>query len=130
MNLLDTDHCIAILRRQLDLGEHVSPDEELATTAISVAELTHGANRSQHRDDNLARLEVLLSALVILPFDEPAGWRFGTLKAELESKGEPLDNLDLQIASIAIETNSLLLTNNTKHFKRISGLRLMNWLAE
>jgi tRNA(fMet)-specific endonuclease VapC len=75
-------------------------------------------------------VEVLLSALIILPFDEPAAWRFGPLKAELESKGEPLDNLDLQIASIAIESNAWLLTNNTKHFKRINGLRLMNWLAE
>jgi tRNA(fMet)-specific endonuclease VapC len=130
MNLLDTDHCIAILRGQLDLSEHVSPDEELATTSISVAELIHGAYRSQHRDDNLARLEVLLSALMILPFDERAGWRFGALKAELESKGKPLDDLDLQIASIAVETNSTLLTNNTRHFKRISDLNLMNWLAK
>jgi predicted nucleic acid-binding protein len=128
MNLLDTDHCIAILRKQLDLRENISPDEELATTAISVAELTHGANRSQYRDDNLARLEVLLSALNILPFDEAAGRRFGVLKAELETRGEPLDDLDLQIASIAIETNSPLLTNNTSHFKRIGGLRLLNWL--
>ena len=128
MNLLDTDHCIAILRKQLDLREHVSPDEELATTAISVAELTHGANRSQRRDDNLARLEVFLSALSILPFDEAAGRRFGGLKAELEARGEPLDDLDLQIASIAIETNSALLTNNTKHFKRVSELHLLNWL--
>ncbi len=130
MNLLDTDHCIAILRGQLDLGAHVSPDEELATTAISVAELTHGANRSKHRDENLARVEVLLSSLSILPFDEPAGWRFGTLKAELESKGELLDNLDLQIASIAIESAATLLTNKTKHFKRIIGLNLLNWLTE
>jgi tRNA(fMet)-specific endonuclease VapC len=129
MNLLDTDHCIAILRRQLDLGLHISPDEDLATSAISVAELTHGANRSRQRDDNLARLEVLLSALVILPFDELAGRRFGALKAELESEGEPLDDLDLQIASIALETHSTLLTNNIKHFTRISGLELVNWLA-
>jgi len=128
MNLLDTDHCIAILRKQLDLREHVSPDEELATTAISVAELTHGANRSQRRDDNLARLEVFLSALSILPFDEAAGRRFGILKAELDARGEPLDNLDLQIASIAIETDSVLLTNNARHFKRVNGLRLLNWL--
>ena len=70
MNLLDTDHCIAILRGQLDLREHVSANEELAIIAISVAELTHGAYRSQHSDDNLARLEVLLSALIILPFPE------------------------------------------------------------
>jgi tRNA(fMet)-specific endonuclease VapC len=128
MNLLDTDHCIAILRKQLDLREHISPEEELATTAISVAELTHGANRSQRRDDNLARLEVLLSALSIEPFDEAAGRRFGVLKAELEARGEALDDLDLQIACIAIETNATLLTNNTKHFSRVSGLRLLNWL--
>ena len=128
MKILDTDHCIAILRKQLDLREHVSAEEELGTTAISVAELMHGAQRSQHRDDNLARLEVLLSAMVVLPFDEAAGRRFGILKAELEAKGEPLDNLDLQIASIAIENDLPLLTNNTGHFKRVSGLHLMNWL--
>ena len=128
MNLLDSDHCIAILRKKLDLRERVSPEEELATTAISVAELTHGANRSIHREDNLARLEVLLSALIILPFDEAAARRFGILKAELEKRGEPLDDLDLQIASIALENNLPLVTNNTRHFNRLNGLRLENWL--
>lgn len=129
MIVLDSDHCVAILRGQLDLRAHASSDAELATTAISVAELTHGAYRSKHREDNLARLEVLLSALAILPFDEPAGWRFGALKAGLESLGKPLDDLDLQIASIAIESDSILLTNNAKHFARINGLRTENWLS-
>ncbi len=128
MKLLDTDHCIAILRETLDLRAHVSPDDELATSAISVAELTHGAKRSKRREDNLARLEVLLAALIVLPFDEAAGRRFGGLKAELEARGEPLDDLDLQIASIAVENDLTLVTNNTKHFKRIDGLRLENWL--
>jgi len=128
VKLLDTDHCIAILRGQLDLGNHLLPEEELATTAISVAELTHGAQRSQQRDDNLARLEVLLSALIVLPFDESAGRRFGALKAELEAKGQSLDNFDLQIASIAVENDLPLLTNNTSHFKRVRELQLMNWL--
>lgn len=128
MKLLDTDHCIAILRGQLDLNAHVPPQEELGTTAISVAELTHGAHRSQHREDNLARLEVLLSVLVILPFDEAAGRKFGELKAELEARGEPLDQFDLQIASIAIENDCQLLTNNSRHFSRIDGLQLENWL--
>jgi tRNA(fMet)-specific endonuclease VapC len=128
MKLLDTDHCIAILRGQLDLNAHVSPQEELATTAITVAELTHGAHHSTHCDDNLARLEVLPSVLIILPFDEAAGRKFGGLKAELEARGEPLDNLDLQIASIAIENKCQLLINNTRHFSRIVNLELMNWL--
>ena len=129
MKLLDTDHCIALLRGQLDLNAHVSPQEELATTAISVAELTLGAHRSEHSEDNLARLEVLLAVLVILPFDEAAGRGFGALKAELEARGEPLDNLDLQIASIAIENACQLLTNNSRHFSRIGGLQLQNWLG-
>jgi tRNA(fMet)-specific endonuclease VapC len=129
VKLLDTDHCIAILREKLDLRERVSPAEELATTAISVAELTHGAHHSARRDDNLARLEVLLSALTVLSFDEAAGRRFGALKAQLEERGEPLDDLDLQIASIAITYDLPLVTNNTKHFKRVDSLRLLNWLA-
>jgi len=129
MKLLDTDHCIAILRGQLDINAHVPPQEELGTTAISVAELTHGAHRSLHKEDNLAKLEVLLSVLVILPFDEAAGRKFGELKAELEARGEPLDQFDLQIASIAIENDCELLTNNNRHFSRIGSLQLENWLA-
>jgi len=128
MRILDTDHCIALLRQKLDLREHVTADEQLFITAISVAELTHGAQRSQRRDDNLARLEVLFAALTVLSFDESSARRFGLLKAELESKGKPLDDLDLQIASIALENNLPLLTNNTGHFKRIHGLELQNWI--
>lgn len=128
MSILDTDHCIAILREKLDLREHVQADDELFITAISVAELTHGAQRSMHRDDNLARLEVLFAALTVLPFDDSAARRFGFFKAELEKKGETLDNMDLQIASIALEHNLPLITNNKSHFMRIKGLQLQNWI--
>ena len=128
MKLLDTDHCIAILRKKLDLREHISPDEELATTAISVAELTHGANRSLRKDENLASLDILLSSMLILPFDEVAGRTFGNLKAELEARGELLDDLDLQIASIAIVSKVPLITKNIKHFSRIDQLQIQNWI--
>lgn len=129
MRILDTDHCIAILRQKLDLSAHVAADEELFVTSISVAELTHSADRSLHREDNLTRLEVLFAALVVLPFDEMAGRRFGHLKAELEERGEPLDDLDLQIASIALEHNLPLATNNTRHFQRVKNLELENWIG-
>lgn len=101
----------------------------MGTTAISVAELTHGVHRSLHREDNLAKLEVLLSVLVILPFDEAAGRKFGELKAELEINGAQLDKFDLQIASVAMENDCQLLTNNSRHFSRINDLRLENWIA-
>jgi len=128
MIILDTDHCIAILRQKLDLGDHVAADDELFITSITISELTHGAGRSLHREDNLSRLEVLFATLTVLPFDEMAARRCGHLKAELEQQGEPLDNLDLQIASIALVYDLPLATNNTKHFKRIKDLKIENWI--
>lgn len=128
MKILDSDHCIAILRGKLDLRTKTSPDEGLATTTISVGELTHGAHRSQQIAENLARLDVLLAALTVLPFDESAARRFGSIKAGLENTGIPLHDLDLQIASIAIEHKLPLLTHNQKHFSRIENLILKDWI--
>ncbi len=127
--ILDSDHCIAILRGGLDLTTHATPHDILYTTTISVAELTHGAHKSARARDNLARLEVLLAALTILPFDVSAARQFGALKAHLEQGGTPLADLDLQIASIALARQLPLATHNQRHFARVSGLLLDDWLA-
>jgi tRNA(fMet)-specific endonuclease VapC len=132
MKILDSDHCVAILRAQLDLTRRIAADEELATTAISVGELVHGATRSQRAVDNLARLDVLLAALIILPYDEWSARRFGQHKAQLERAGEIISDLDLQIACIALDHNAVLVTHNNKHFSRLSklaGLVLEDWLV-
>ncbi len=128
MKLLDSDHWVALLRGRLSLDAYVSPDELLAITAISVAELMHGASKSARREENIARLDILLATLVILPFDEAAARRFGALKADLERTGSRLADLDLQIASIALSQGIPLITHNTRHFARIPGLQLDDWL--
>jgi tRNA(fMet)-specific endonuclease VapC len=131
MKILDSDHCVAILRGQFDLAGRVAPDEELAVTTISVGELVHGAAKSQLSADNLARLDVLLAALTVLPYDEWSARRFGQLKAQLERAGEVISDLDLQIASIALEHDAPLVTHNQKHFTRLTrlaGLVLEDWL--
>ena len=132
MKILDSDYCVAILRARLDLSGRLSPDEDLAITAISIGELVHGAAKLQRAADNLARLVVLLSALVVLPYAEPAARRFGLLKAQLEQLGEPISDLDLQIASIALENDATLVTHNQKHFSRLvafANLSLTDWLT-
>jgi tRNA(fMet)-specific endonuclease VapC len=131
MKLLDSDHCVAILRGRLDLGNRVAADEELALSAISVGELVHGAHKSLHASENLARLDVLLSMLVSLPYDEASARRFGQLKARLERAGEKLSDPDLQIASIALVYETPLVTHNLAHFQRLArdGLQLEDWLA-
>jgi len=52
---------------------------------------------------------------------------FGNLKALLEKQGMIIDDADLFIAACALTTGVILVTNNTKHFKRINGLQLQNW---
>ena len=131
MKVLDSDHCVAILRAKLDLVGHASTDEELAITAISVGELVHGAAKSQRTNENLARLDVLFAALTVLPYDEWSARRFGQLKARLEQAGEAVSDLDLQIASVALEHGAILVTHNQKHFARlanIAGLAIEDWL--
>jgi tRNA(fMet)-specific endonuclease VapC len=132
MKILDSDHCVAILRAKLDLSSRAAPEEELAITTISVAELVHGATRSHRAADNLARLDVLLAAVTILPFDEGAARRFGQLKTQLERVGAVISDLDLQIASISLEKKVPLVSHNQKHFSRlthITGLELEDWLV-
>jgi tRNA(fMet)-specific endonuclease VapC len=128
MRVLDSDHCVALLRGRLDLRGRVSPTEELAVTAISVGELTHGAYKSSRAADNLARVDVLLAAVTILPYDESAARQYGPLKAELERAGMRLSDLDLQIASIALQHGVPLVTHNRQHFERVPDLVIEDWL--
>ena len=128
MRILDSDHCVALLRGSLDLRGRVSPTEELAVTAISVGELAHGVFRSRRVDENMARLDALLAAVVVLAYDERAGRHLGRAKVESERAGSPLSDLDLQIASIALEHNVPLVTHNRQHFERVPGLVVEDWL--
>jgi tRNA(fMet)-specific endonuclease VapC len=129
VKILDTDHGIALLRGRLTLQGRVDPAEVLAVTAISVGELTHGAAKSARPAENLARVDVLLASVTMLPFDETTARLFGTHKADLERQGMRLSDLDLQIAATALHASSPLVTHNTRHFQRISGLLLEDWLV-
>ena len=128
MIVLDTDHCVAILRGKLDPRTRIAAGETLAVTAVTVAELTHGAHRSARAADNLMRVDALLAAVNVLDFDEASARLFGALKARLETTGQPIDDIDLQIACVALRHESELVTHNVKHFSRVPGLRLVDWL--
>ncbi len=128
MRILDSDHWVALLRGRLVLQGRVPPDEELAITVISVGELVHGAHKSSRTAENLARLAVLLATVTVLFYDEASARRFGLVKSDLERAGTPLSDLDLQIACIALQHNVPLVTHNRRHFERVSGLAIEDWL--
>lgn len=130
MIILDSDHCIAILRGKLDLNQRIDPQDTLAVTTISIGELVHGVHKSARTFENLAKLDILLSNLVVLGFDESAARRFGEVKARLEEAGAIIGDLDMQIASIALAHDAALVTHNQHHFNRVPDLVIGDWLEK
>jgi len=130
----DTDILSATMRREPSLPlirrlAQVPPPEQFTTT-ITLGELLYGvARRDSERLGKRVR-ELVHGALTVLPFDEPAACVYGPLRAQLEAEGEPLDEPDLRIASIALSCEMTLVTGNTRHFARVPGLDVENWLAE
>ena len=71
---------------------------------------------------------MVLAPLIMVPFNEAAIWDYGELRAELERRGTPIGSLDTMIAAHALREQAPLVTNNTREFARMPGLRLENWV--
>ncbi|MEA2645935.1 MAG: tRNA(fMet)-specific endonuclease VapC [Chloroflexota bacterium] len=130
--LLDTDTISAVLRRVPDAAVvrrlATVSQEEVFTSAVTVGELVYGA-ALRHLPALEERMEALLATLPVVAFDEVAAYAYGTMRARLESEGRRLDDPDLRIASIAIAHELVLVSGNERHFRRVQGLALENWLA-
>ena|ERR1700674_4826006 len=97
-------------------------------TFITLSELYYGAYKSQKTNQNLANVGEIADKLGIIESNQVISETFGELKATLEKAGNVIDDADLFIASCALVNHFTLVTNNQKYFKRITGLKLDNWL--
>lgn len=79
--------------------------------------------------ENLTRAEEFIQNLPVVPLTDPALRKYGELKAELRRIGQTIAEFDLLIANVAVAENYTLATNNTRHYSRISNLRLKNWIS-
>jgi tRNA(fMet)-specific endonuclease VapC len=115
------------------LMERLQREEEgnVAISVITVSEISEGleniADENRHRNLKTA-LEYILSSLVILEFNDEAAWLSGKIRNNLRKKGQDIGIMDTLIAAHAISQNLVLVTNNTKHFQRVSGLNLEQWI--
>lgn len=129
MRLLDTDTCIALLQgRESVLQRRAATSDEVATSWITAAELFYGAAKSIAPDRNRNLVMSLLSTLPVLGLDEAAVQIFGEAKAALERRGQRLDDADLFIGAIAIARNAVVVTGNRRHYARIPGVVLEDWI--
>ena len=99
------------------------------TSSINIGEIYYGANRYSRREQIIEAFEErVFPSVRIVGFDEMSGKLFGELKARLEEQGIVCSEPDLRIASIAIQHDFILITGNTMHFEKISGLSIENWI--
>ena len=128
MMIIDTDVCIellsgngAVIERRRRYGGAV------AVSFMTAAELFFGAANSSDPAANESIVDqFLLSVLVVQP-DLAILRLFGTIKAELQRDGTPVADADIFIAATVLSRGARLVTGNTRHFERISGVVMENW---
>ena len=128
--LLDTNICIYIRQKRPDevlrRFRKLRPGEAVLSV-ITYGELLYGAAKSEQRVAALERLRELTNLLPALALPETAAEAYGTIRAELEAKGEMIGNNDLWIAAHALASRLTLVTNNEREFRRVRGLKMQNW---
>lgn len=134
MYLLDTNIVSYFLRgASPTLNQRIldSAPEALAISIISAGELRYGLNRltPSRRAAQLAhQLDALLTAVAVLALPPEAAQHYGTARSQLEAAGTPIGGNDLWIAAHALSQDLTLVTNNTREFERVPGLRVENWV--
>jgi tRNA(fMet)-specific endonuclease VapC len=101
----------------------------MAISAITLAELTHGAEKSSDPPRNLAVVEDFCSRLAVLPYADKAAAHYGSIRAALETQGQSIGVNDLHIAAHARSEGLTLVSNNLREFDRVPGLLTENWLT-
>ena len=126
--LLDTNIVIYVLkRRPIEvLATFNAHAERMAMSAITLAELMHGAERSTRVNDNLKVIEDFCSRLQVLPYGPKAAQHYGSIRSDLERAGQVIGINDLHIAGHARSEGLVLVTNNMSEFVRVPGLQVEN----
>ena len=129
--LLDTNICIYMIKNNPpEIRKHfqnITPGN-IYISAVTVAELQYGVEKSAAKEKNASALEAFLLPLVTAPFDLDSAIAYGKIRAALERQGTPIGGMDMLIAAQAIAHSFTLITHNLKEFQRIPNLKYETWV--
>lgn len=131
MYLLDTNAFSAIIQghpQALAAYAKLNP-ESVKMSVISLGEIAFGLSRQNLGANKHARIRALLEDVEALPLASAAAGIYGTIKADLQQRGEPIGGNDFWIAAHALALGATLVTANLREFKRVPGLKLDNWMG-
>lgn len=127
--MLDTNICIYYLKGEFDLKskfEEVGYDN-LGISEITIAELKYGAYNSKRIEENLYVVNKLAQKINLFPV-LPTLDIYAKEKTKLKKEGRLIDDFDLLIGCTAVFNELIIITRNVKHFDRIRGLEIENWV--
>jgi tRNA(fMet)-specific endonuclease VapC len=130
--MLDTNICIGLIRQKpRSLIENLTKytPRDIGVSTITIAELVHGVRKSSQVEQNLFALEQFLLPLEVADFDRRASAAYGQVRALLEQEGNVIGDMDMLIGAHALSLGVILVTNNTREFRRIPDLKIEDWMA-
>lgn len=128
--MLDTNICIYVIKNKPPTVLQRFRDHQndgLCISAITLAELVHGVEKSEQQEKNAAALLHLIDLLKVIPFDDHAAYEYGKICAYLQKQGTPIGTMDMLIAAHARLHAFILVTNNVREFSRVPNLTVENW---
>ncbi len=128
--MLDTNICIYVIKNRPEgLRERFNRlSDQLCISAVTLAEIIYGAEKSARPIENLAVVDQFAARLDVLPFGERAATHYGQIRADLERAGHPVGLHDMMIGGHARSEGLILVSNDLREFQRIEGLRVDNWV--
>lgn len=129
MYLLDTNTIIYFFKGLGNIADILlsKTPKDIAIPAISLYELEVEIAKSSNPKKRKNQLESLVSHIAVLSFTEKEAAVSAKIRAALEKQGTPIGPHDNLIAGIALYSNAVLVTHNTKEFSRVKGLIIEDW---
>ena len=132
LHLLDTDTASYLIKgRTPQVEERLAaiPPSMICISVVTQAELLYGLKALPPAHRLHAGVRQFLKIVRILPWDSAAAEFYADIRYQLVTKGQTIGEMDMMIAAHALAAGAVLVTNNTKHFKRIRApLALVNWV--
>ncbi|MDZ4808975.1 MAG: type II toxin-antitoxin system VapC family toxin [Bacteroidota bacterium] len=126
--LIDTNIAIFYMKGKFDLEAKFdnATSDNCYISEMTLAELKFGVEKSEKPEKNKKALDNFLTGVQILPIFHSLDL-YAKEKARLQKAGTPVDDFDLLIGVTSVTHKLTMVTNNTNHFKRISGIKLEDW---
>lgn len=130
--LLDTNILIEIIHgntitmRNVEAAGH----EHCFISIMSLYEMYYGAYNAPKeifRKQELKRIEWLQERFVVLNLSMDGAMKYGRIKTHLRHIGRPVDEFDMIIGEQAIANGLTLVTHNIRHFRDMSGIKIVDW---